>query len=522
MKEKIKSLLPLFLLTIFTAVILALTIRGVAGNPTHQTLNRLEFKDEGPMELSPERGRFALTYSIVEDKSFQFALPVARFVTPDLGYKDGKYVSLFVPGVSFLAIPGYLLGKSFGLAQVGAFAVTSVFAFLNVLLIRAIAIRLGASRLAATVGALIFLFATPAFAYAVTLYQHHISVFLILASLYVLIRWKNIWSLLLVWFFIAASLPVDFPNFFMMFPIGIYTLGRIISIKTLKEKIKVNIKLAGFLTMLIMLIPLAFFGWSNLKSYGNVYQITGNLRRAKAIDERGLPLFKEDLEKNKPQNAEVQNTSKGIPVGYFKTRNMLKGFYTHFVSPDRGIIYYTPVILFGIFGLVFLYKKKPKIIALVLAIIGVNVLLYSMWGDPWGGWAFGSRYLIPSYALMSIFIALSLTKFRKSTMFMLIFFLLATYSISVNTLGALTTNSNPPKVEAVALEKISGVEEKYTFERNLDYLLSNRSKSFVFQTLARNYLSAPQYYLIVNSSIVFVSGTLLIYLHFSRRGEKAI
>ena len=75
------------LLTLFVAAILAFSIRGVAGNPTYQTLNKPEFKDEGPMELSPERGGFSLTYLIVEDKSFQFALPIAMTTKSGIEYE---------------------------------------------------------------------------------------------------------------------------------------------------------------------------------------------------------------------------------------------------------------------------------------------------------------------------------------------------------------------------------------------------------------------------------------------------
>ena len=43
---------------------------------------------------------------------------------------------------------------------------------------------------------------------------------------------------------------------------------------------------------------------------------------------------------------------------FFKTRNLLNGFYIHLLSPDRGIIYYAPVILLGLLGFLFLLAKK--------------------------------------------------------------------------------------------------------------------------------------------------------------------
>jgi hypothetical protein len=106
----VNSILVL-LLVIFTTVILAVSLRGNPGNPDETSLNTLAWKDNGPLELSPERGRFALTYSIVEDNSVHFSVPIARFATPDLGYKDSHYVSLFAQGVSYLVVPGFVRGS---------------------------------------------------------------------------------------------------------------------------------------------------------------------------------------------------------------------------------------------------------------------------------------------------------------------------------------------------------------------------------------------------------------------------
>ena len=91
------------LLVLIVFLVLFLTVRGIPGNPNKINMNDPKWV-EGPFELSPERGRFALTFSLVEDKSFEFGLPVARFATPDLGYINGKFVSIFTPGFSFLTI----------------------------------------------------------------------------------------------------------------------------------------------------------------------------------------------------------------------------------------------------------------------------------------------------------------------------------------------------------------------------------------------------------------------------------
>jgi hypothetical protein len=93
-----------------------------------------------------------------------------------------------------------------------------------------------------------------------------------------------------------------------------------------------------------------------------------------------------------------------------------------------------------------------------------------MWGDPWGGWAFGSRYLIPTYALLAFGLAFALSRWRYRLVILLLFVPLFTFSLWVNTLGAVTSLANPPEVQVLSLEKQSGHEQKYTFMRNWEFL----------------------------------------------------
>lgn len=507
----------------FCALILFFSIRGLPGNPTPVELNQFSWRDNGPFELSPERGRYALLYSLVENKSFSFTPELARFTVPDLAYSPQKgYVSLFAPAVSFMVIPGYLIGKSFGDAQFGAYAVIAFFALLNVLLIRAIALRLGAHSVAATIGGFAFLFASPSFAYAVNLYQHHISTFLILLSLYLLVRFNNILSLCLIWMLYALSVSVDYPNFFLMFPIAVAALGRAFIVKKDETRTHVFFSLGKFLTVVSVVIPLLFFFWSNTVSYGNPLQLAGGLTAVSDVAPDGSPIFvdRATAALKKTNADEPPPTKEAEPqrnvLNFFQNRNLMNGFYIHFFSPDRGILVYAPIMFFAILGIYFALKKRQKTILVIFGVLGANILLYSMWGDPYGGWAFGSRYLIPAYALLSLFIALALTRFKKNSIFLLIFFIVLSYSIAVNTMGAITSSRNPPQIQILSLEKDSGIKQEYTFLRNAQMLAAGQSKAFFFKTYMKNYVSAWNYYYILTVLIVFTAALLLIFLRFTK------
>jgi hypothetical protein len=509
---------------IFCTFLLFLSIRGLPGNPTVTELRSATWREEGPFELSPERGRFTLLYSIIENKSFSFSTDLALFAEPDVAYSRGKYVSLFAPGLSFITMPGYLIGKFFGVSQVGTFAIISLFAVLNAFLIRLIAIHLGARPQTSFIAAFAFLFATPAFAYAVNLYQHHISTFLLLFSIYLLVRFKTFWSLTLVWMLCAFSIVIDYPNFFMMLPIGIYALSRLFVIdKTHDHAMVFSVSLIKFLSFVGILLPILFFCWANVMSYGKPLQLAGALERPQKINANGKPVLASEKHKllNQTNSSTQKNSEYHVNViTYFVNRNIMNGFYIHFISPDRGMIVYTPVMVFAIIGIIIAWKRNIPFLQLLIAISGVNIILYSMWGDPWGGWAFGSRYLIPSYAIFSIFIAIALTYLRKNIFFLTFFLLVLIYSISINTMGAITSSTNPPQVEIAGLEKRSGIKQEYTFMKNAQFLSSGRSKSFVFQIFASRYITAWNYYFYVVSIMVVAAIFFVISLWIEDKKEK--
>lgn len=487
-----KKIIALLAVLVFSAVVLALTLRGIPGNPTAEELNDLKWKDDGPLELSPERGRFALMYSVLEDNSYQFSIPVARFTAPDVAVTNGQFVSLFAPALSFIIMPGYIIGKMFGISQVGAYAIISIFALINVVFIYLLAKRLGATSLAALSAALIFLFGTPAFAYAVSLYQHHVTTFLILSSLYVLHRWKNFSSLIYVWLACAVSIMIDSPNLFFMFGIGLYGLTRLFSFKATEEKYQLNIKVKGFFTFAVMIVPLLLFMRINQLSYGNPFQLAGTVASGDEVLER-LAHDGDLVSSGQSQNerAPEQVPEKSI-INFFNTRWLIVGLHTHFMSVDRGTLVYAPLAILGFLGLFFLANKEKAMFKVIIGTVGVIVVMYSLWGDPYGGWAFGSRYMIPAYALVSIGLALFLTRFRHYLPVIVLVGILAGYSFYVNAIGALTTNRIPPKVQVLYLEAVSGQIQRYTFRRGMEMLDRNQSKSFFFQTVGYKYFTAWQ------------------------------
>ena len=92
------------------------------------------------------------------------------------------------------------------------------------------------------------------------------------------------------------------------------------------------------------------------------------------------------------------------------------------------------------------------------------------------------------------------------------------YSVGVNTIGALTSNRNPPQVEAEGLAKVSGKEELYTYERNMKMLDNNTSKSYVYNTYFANSVSAWNYFGYIFGLVTIVSAFIVVLLRYYRKG----
>lgn len=507
MKEKIISFSILLLLTVFVVVVLALTIRGVSGNPTPaEILTDLDSSEGKPFELSPERGRYALTQSVVENRSLSFSREIAEYVVPDLGYWDGKFVSLFAPGVSFIAVPFYLFGRAFGSAQLGAFSLSGVFALFNVLLISVIVKRLTKNRFAGVAAGLTFLFATVAWPYAVTLYQHHVTTFLLLLSFYILTFKTNFATAFLVSFIFGISIFVGYPNAIFFVPILILMLAKHISTKEAGSKLSVAIKLSvllGAVGLVISLVPIFLY---NYHVFGEPFQLRGAVQRIKEI---GI-----DFDTNKvivPVSVAPAN-----PFSYFKPERLPNGLDVLLTSKDRGLIWFSPVILLGLLGIYPLYKRNREIAYTLLGGILAILLLYGMWGDPWGGWSFGPRYLIPAMAMTAILLGVAISVYGRKVWFSLPYMAALIYSLGISLAGALTTNRIPPSVEVdIARYPLP------TFLHNFNLINQGKSGSFVYNTYLDNIVALDVFtFLIFGTVLAVIMSNYFLSIFSSKERKK--
>ncbi len=493
---------------VIALLVLSLCVKGGLVNTTDYLHDEKAKGVGGPFESSNNTSRYVLTEAIVEHNTFLLNKDEAKFASPDVSLYDNKFFSIFMPGVSLIGVPFYMLGKYFGSPQIVAYLSVTLFGFLTMFLIARVAYKLGANIYAALLAGFIFLFGTNALSYSLLYTQHVTSVAFLLISLLSVLGKRTVVKNSIFGLSAGVGLLLDIPNVIFLLPIGMYLLSQYINLQKVGESIRVSLNMK-FITVLLGLIPfLVVFAWYNLHTTGSYTKF------GQTIGQSSYFAVKDKKQTHAIKVPTQQSTPQALP---FKPRAQINGFYTLLMSDERSWLYYSPIVWLGILGIVQLYKSKRKqaIANIITGIVLLNILLYSMFGDPWGGWAFGPRYLIPAAAMLCVGLGVAIQTYAKRIWFLIPFALTALYSIAVSVLGALTTSAIPPKTEAEHLLN----DIPYTYLYNIQ-LVAKEKLSSLFYNLFFNDLPGYVYVLLV-TGIVVLTSTLLYHLAVTTR-ERSI
>lgn len=497
--EMIKSLVA-----VLTIALLSVSLRT---NNFERPFSITKSTEAGsPFESSNTTARFALTEALATTGKYTLTDTQARFSVPDVVEANGDLIISFMPGISFLAVPLYKIGEVFELQNFMPFLLNIMFATANGAVIVALARRFKANWPSALLASATFLFATNALGYTGTLTQHHASTFMLLLSILNAFHARTWWRNLLFGLYCGAGFLFDFPNLFFLFPVGLYILAQHVSIKTIQEKYQVSLRLGFMLIAVTLALGLGVALFYNAQTTGSptvFAQFSGRTNRfdteQKKEQDRLMELNRDPYESRLP----------------FVTRIQLRGANVLLLSDERSWLWYSPVVLLGVAGLWLLWKQEKNAAGLLLSVVTVNILIYTLFGDPWGGWSFGPRYLIPAAALLCATLSVAFTNWNRSKIFIPLFVALLAASVWISTAGALTTNSIPPKQEAQNLS----VPIPYTWKYNQQKLAQDKSYSLVHRSLFGTVSS--QYFHKGYVSVLGVMFISLITLVVMKRKEQA-
>lgn len=502
MRSQKSTLLIIGCFAVCCLAILLLAFKGKSGGAYQSfTAGRLDGSITGPFESSNSTSRYILAKTIALRQQLTFNEQEARSAAPDLVYYNDRFQSIFMPGVAFLAVPLLWLGAQFGQPQVGAYLTTSLLAISNTVLVVLLSRKLAANWTSALLAGCVFLFGSNAFVYAQTLTQHHPTITVLLLSVWLMfgsISWRR---MIAFGGLVGIAFLFDFPNLLLLLPVGIFFLTRAVTQSEHAGRYVFEIRLA-ILGIIIGLLPLlAVLGWYNWAVTGSPYKLGQFLGRTNIFDsaeKRRLDQLAADEAARNPYEPKLP----------FQTRIQQQGVYVLLFGQERSWTYYSPVLWIGVLGLwqAFRQERRQAIVVTLFSIIVINILIYSMFGDPWGGWSFGPRYLLPATALMAVFVGLALSYYRRWWL-TLLFAATISYSVVISTLGATTSAAIPPKQEAERLERYL----PYTYAYNWGLLDANLAGSYVYNVWLQAELTARQYYyLVVAASLTPVAALLLI------------
>lgn len=494
-----KNLLAIGSFVLVSSVLLLLTLRGEWGNPTPSMI--IEQSDEGgsAFESSMMRGRFVQTMSLVENGTPFLSFDLAEAALPDVGVFNNKAYPLFAPGLAYYSIPAYVLGFQFNASVLGVLLFNALASIIAGILIIVILREIGSVYWAAWFAGFAYLFGTTAFPYSVAFGQHSFTSVFLLTILYAALKGPQ--KSIFYWFgWLAYGLAVfmDYPNVVLLMPAIIFMALQSVEIKESKLFTRINIQLAICYSLSLLVITILFHGYYNLQHFQSISTIGPSVYTRAETKPELRELLAQD-------NSYTLVVPSNVAKSLFSWERLANGLYILLTSEGRGIIFFAPVVLLGLLGLIhMLYTPFIRLGVTIFITCLVFLLLYGSFGDPWGGWSYGPRYLIPIMSILGLGLGLSLHTF-KSIIFRICVLLMFAYGLVINLTGVLTTNQLPADIEAKTL----GLD--YTYFYNFDLLTEGMNSSFLYQQIFNHFISTQHYFVMIYSlGLTIAAVTVLI------------
>ena len=111
-------------------------------------------------------------------------------------------------------------------------------------------------------------------------------------------------------------------------------------------------------------------------------------------------------------------------------------FFTRFfgllISPNRGLLIFSPVLIFSIINLFVIKNEQYKPVYILLYTVTCCYLIfYSTYPNWFGGWSFGYRFLLDIMPFLVILLVPVVLKYIRKLIFLIFFMILLLYSVFV-------------------------------------------------------------------------------------------
>lgn len=340
--------------------------------------------------------------------------------TIDKAYYDGHFYCDKPPGLSLVSVPIYMAGKSFLsafgrqwnlnlLRYVCRLVFVSLPAALLALLLYELVLAISGREDLALIIPMFYALGTPAFPYATVFYGHQVGAVLIFLGFYIL--WKDLPLApfcrgFIVGVCLGGAFLFEYPTPLLALPVFIYGVCK------QRENACIVGMIAGGALMLTLM------GYYNTICFDRPWRMSYHFK--------WHPHFKE-----------VHSQ------GFFGiTFPSLKAAYVLFLSPRKGLFFFSPFLVLMFWGVRRLWERW-RAEALLAA---VSTLIYSLFiisfNDYEAGWTFGPRHGVPMLPFMILFLA----AIPQRKPFLVILMALGTLSIIIFQLGTLANIHIPDNI----------------------------------------------------------------------------
>ncbi len=351
-------------------------------------------------------------YALWSRHSFSLGAPDSLLVqTTDKGLFNGQYYSAISPGFAIVSFPfaamGFILDGSklniFGNALLLDELFLGMTAALAVLFTYKIC-RFYAQPIPSFISALVLAFGTSVWPFATMIFIHDASLLFSVASVYLVLRYakgNSSWTSLPI-----AGLSLGVASF-VEYIAGLAAIPILAYLILTKSRTR---SIASFVGGFLVgpLLSLSF----NYLVFGNPL------------------LFPEQLK---------GDSSVGLLARFDLLGSALHAAL-YLVSPYRGLLYFSPVLFLGLYGLYRMAKSRQTRLdaALFVAIFLTVLVAYSSWQDWSGGLAYGPRFLILGLPYLAVPLCIVLSE-PRSIPLRAGFLSLLILSSFIEGVGALTT-----------------------------------------------------------------------------------
>ncbi|MBT5378214.1 MAG: hypothetical protein HOK49_15080 [Opitutae bacterium] len=348
---------------------------------------------KGLIEISDTDYSLRTAQALVEQGTFLIDPPDPDFAKVAPKIVDGKIYSKYGVGLVIIFLPIVILSKGIALIPGASESITTgflisfynvPFAILSLCFFHKICIILGAKTRGATLATLILAIGTFFWKYTVTDYSEITQLFFLLGTAYYLLRGKGNDSVKASMMF-SCLLLLKVVNIIIWGPCALYLILRHGGVN--KES------------------------FHHLIRFGSIVFLTG----------LGLLLY------NHLRFGTPWETGYSISGANFTLANFKRDFLDYFISPQRGVFAFNPVLLVPLAFWPALYKAKRNEAIFLISTIVLWFLLMASWVSYQGGWSWGNRLLLPIIPFLLIPVSLMKIKMLWQKISLSLIFIVSLY-----------------------------------------------------------------------------------------------